>query len=171
VIQSNVAFSASLPHGDFLILGVEVWRGGDAISDDAISFRAYKKTERKFVFVASSDILRRSDLHAKAIPIAPVAGEFWFMGLAVMPQQSPFMTAMRLYAFDGQKFRTVWAPADIIAEGAEQAVEVTANGFTVNKLFDPTGGAAHSPSAVIHEQYILNPDGPLKVREWETERQ
>ena len=48
---------------------------------------------------------------------------------------------MRLFAFDGEKFRTVWSPADIIAEGAEEAVELTPNGFRFNKLFDPTGRA------------------------------
>ena len=167
----NVAFLANLPSGKFLIAGIELWRGGRAIADDAVSIRAYKETGNKFVLAASTDPLSGVvSLCVKVLPDPPVPGELWLMALADRPALAPPTVVMRLYAFDGEKFRTVWSPEDIVTEGAESAVQLTSGGFTVNKLFDPTGGAPHSPSVVIHEQYTLAADGPHMVKEWKAPR-
>ncbi len=66
----------------------------------------------------------------------------------------------------------MWAPNNILAAGVEKAVDFTADGgFIVNKLFDPTGQAAHSPTSVIHTQYIVTTEGPQKVAEWTSQLQ
>ncbi len=151
--------------------------GGDAVPEDAISFRAYKETGNNFALIVTTDPLptRNKDcltnLRANALPVSPITGEFWFIALAEVPPQRPPTIAIRLYAFDGYEFRTIWEPQDIIAEGPEEAVELANAGFTVNRLFDPTGQAAHSPTAVIHEQYTVTAEGPRKVAEWRTDRQ
>jgi hypothetical protein len=150
---NNIAFSVNLPSGRFLIIGVEVRRGGDAINEDAISFRAYKEEADRFALIADDGNLHRSDpsnpylmsLHAKQLPFPPVTGEFWFVTSAVVPPQSPYSVVMRLYAFDGETFRTVWAPDDILATSEDKAIDVTATGFIVNRLFDSSGHAPHSP--------------------------
>jgi hypothetical protein len=167
----DLAFSVDLPRGHFLIAGIELSRGGDAIADDAISFRAYKAVGNRLVFAANTDNFSDSslvDLHAEALSDLPAVGEFWFMAMAEVPPQSPPTVAMRLYAFDGEKFRTIWKPRNIIAADVDKAIEVTTGGFVVDSLFDPTGGAAHSPSVVIHEQYVLTAGEPEKVAEWRT---
>ena len=74
---------------------------------------------------------------------------------------------MRLFAFNGEKFRTVWLPKDIMCEGPKSAVQFTAGGFIMNTLFDPTGMAAHSPTVVIHTEYTLSSDGPHEVAKWQ----
>jgi hypothetical protein len=56
------------------------------------------------------------------------------------------------------------------SRGSDKAVELTTGGFVIDRLFDPTGGAALSPTVVIHEQYTLTSEGPRKTNEWETER-
>lgn len=50
-------------------------------------------------------------------------------------------------------------------------IELTTDGFIVNRLFDPSGQAAISPSIVIHEQYTVTSSGPYKIMEWRTDRQ
>lgn len=172
--RHNVAFSMRFSGSNFLVVGIEVGRGGDAVDEDAISFHAYKENNRRFDLVAATDNLSNSplvDLRAVTIASPPVSGEFWFLAMAVVPPQSPPTIALRLYAFDGQRFRMVWSPGNILAEGVEKAVEMSPNGFVVNRLFDPTGLAAHAPTGIAHEQYILTADGPQMVTEWKTERQ
>jgi hypothetical protein len=177
-ISSNVAFLASLPSGRFLIVGIEIWRGGGAINEDAISFRAYRVQGRRLTFVASSQELRSSDpdnpylidLRAKAIERPPVQSEFWFIGFAKVPPQSPPTIAVRLFAFDGQRFRTVWTPMDLLVPSLDAAVVMTSSGFQVDQLFDPTGKAGHSPTEVIHLQFAVTLDGPQKVAEWRNPR-
>jgi hypothetical protein len=176
--NSNNVFLMDLPRGHFLIAGAELPRGGSAIAEDAISLRAYKDAGARFIRVSSTEDLHSSDpgnpflvgLYTKALTWSPIAGEFWFMALADVPPQAPPTVAARLYAFDGERFRTVWMPKDILSEGTDKAIELTNNGFIVRSLFDPTGQAAHSPTVVIHEQYAVGPDGPSKTSEWRTDR-
>ena len=132
-----------------------------------------------FVAVSSSCDLHSADsenptlssLRATALP-APTPDEFWFAAWAQVIEQSPPTAAMRVYAFDGKVFRTIWAAKDFLTESdLGKAVELTTGGFVLTKLFDPTGNHPHSPGIVIHEQYALTPDGPLKVTEWRTDRQ
>ena len=167
----NVAFIVDLPQGHFLIVGIEVSRWVGAFAEDAISFRAYKQIANKFVFTTATGNLSDSllmSLHAEALSKSPLPGEFWFLAMARMPPLSPPSVVIRLYAFDGQKFRIVWAPKNVEAEAVDKAVVVTGGGFLVDSLFDPTGMAAGSPSVMIHEQYVLTAVGPKKTAEWRT---
>jgi hypothetical protein len=175
--MSNAAIPVTLPKGRFLIAGVELLRGGTAIAEDAISFRAFKDAGSRFVFVTSTEDLHSSNpdnpylagLYAKPLSASPIVGEFWFLALAVVPPRAPPTVAMRLCAFDGESFRTVWAPKDIEAEGTRQAIELTSDGFIVNSLSDPTGAPVLSPSVATHTQYTVGPDGPKKTAEWRTQ--
>lgn len=139
----------------------------------------YSQNGSALVPVAHTDVWDGVDvwagvdnLHAKPLPTAPVPGEFWFLALG---QENPSLTpptiAMKLWAFDGRSFRAVWTPKNITAEGPAEAVEITAAGFIVVSLVDPTGRAARSPNLVVHEQFLLTPDGPQKVGRWETQLQ
>lgn len=170
--EHNVAFAADLAGGRFLIVGVELRRGGTAINDDWFSFRAYTDSGNRFALVATEDDLSGSagvDLHAEVLPASPLPAEIWFFALAEQPPQAPPTVAIRLYAFNGKAFRTVWAPGDILALSVRKAVQITPDGgFVVNRLSDPTGHAARAPNAVIHDQYALAPDGPQKVATWTT---
>jgi hypothetical protein len=166
----NVAFLANLPKGDFLIVGIDLWRGGAAINEDYICFRAYADIGGKFVHVAGTENLVASDsflvgVNARALEPPPIAGEFWFLSWADVPPQSPYTIAIRLYAFDGKKFRTIWAPQNIISASIDTAVQVGPGGvFTVNQM--PTW----TSQDIVHGQYAVSTTGPKKVREWKTAR-
>jgi hypothetical protein len=90
-----------------------------------------------------------------------------FVAWAVVPPQSPYTVALRLFTFDGRQFHTLWAPPDILTVvlPLDNVVEITPTGFTVNRAIDSTGGAAHSPNVIIHEQYALSVNGPVKITE------
>lgn len=179
VSRSKAVTRVDLPPGRFLIVGIELWRGGPAIEENAVSFRAYRDTGDRFAFVSNLDDLHSSDSRNDSLghlcfqPLSPSPNpdEFWFFALARASAQSPPTVAIRLYAFDGDRFRTVWSREDILSEGPDKVVEVTDSGFTITRLFDPTGRAAHSPSVVIHEQYTVSRDGVYKSGEWRSDRQ
>ncbi len=154
-------------------------RGEPAIAEDEISYRSYRDDGQQFTFVSAVEDLHSSDASSPfalgmytlpPIP-APVVGESWFIAFTEIPPQSPPTVAMRLYALDGENFRTVWSPKHFMVESADKAVDVNKGGLIVNILFDPTGQAARSPGAVVHQQYVLTVEGPKKVAEWQTNRQ
>ena len=207
----NVAFVADIAGEQYLIVGVELWRGPEVRAPDsaaaptepplpdaaarpptlpgeelpgqawgnAISFRAYRATGDRLIAVGNQGFAVSDDPDhvilcclTATVLATPVSGEFWFAAWAQVVEQSPPIVAFRVYAFDGKTFRTVWAAKDFMAESVlTKAIDVTSNGFVLNRLFDPTGHAAHSPGIVIHEQYALTPNGPQKVTEWTTDRQ
>ncbi len=176
--RNDVAFVVNLLAGRFLIAGVELSRGGNAIAEDAISIRAYKDVGAKLALVAQNRDLRSSDrdnpfltnLHARSVvPAPPIPGEFWLLVWAQVPPQAPPSFAMRLYAFNGEKIRTVWAPADVVAENGKSVVEIASGGFTIHRLVDKSGVAPHSPTTVVHERYALTVEGPLRTSTWETD--
>lgn len=162
----NQVFRVTLPSGDFLIVGIEIQRGGLAIAEDSIVFRAYKGINGRFVYTASTGNLNNSalvSLHAAPLPTPPVAGEFWFVAWADVPPRSPYTIAMRLYAFDGEKFRTVWEPKDIIALSIDDAVQVNHDGTLVISQM-PT----FKSSTIVHTQYDVTENGPQQTAEWTT---
>ena len=178
-LTHNVAFSVDLVGARFLVVGVELSRGGPAIPEDAVSFRAYKAVENKFALVAHTDVWNIGvNLHAITLPSTPTQNELWFLSSAVVNTQAPPMVAIRLYAFGGSDFRMIWLPTDsrdqvcqncVLSEGPEEVLDMTASGFVVKKLFGPTGQAAHSPTVMIHEQFVVTAAGPQKLSEWQTQ--
>jgi hypothetical protein len=178
-MTESEAFSVSLPTGRFLVVGVEVKRGGGAISENAMSLRAYRETGNQFVPAADTNYLHVRDvsqdggevgweplvaLRVKTLTSRPNGSEFWFLAWAEVPPRSPYTVTMRLFGFDGEKFRTIWAMDDFITPDVNRAVQVTADGgFTLSTMPDPRG------VTVVNKQYAVTADGPQKVTEWETE--
>jgi hypothetical protein len=180
VAGTTPVFLVTLSNGGrFLIVDLDLPRGGRAIREDAVSFRAYRDDGTHFTFVAEAHDLHSSDanspflnhLSAMFVSQPPVSGEAWFFAVAEVPPHAPPLVAIRLYAFDGRTFRTVWASNDVMAEGSNSVIELNGTGFVLNTLIDPTGQAAGSPTVVRHEQYSLTATGPAKVTDWQTDRQ
>jgi hypothetical protein len=169
------AFSANLSGRHFLVIGVEVRRGGSAMSEDAMSFRGYRETENRFVLVANTEYTHigdtsgegwepLADLEATALPRSPIASEFWFIAWAQVPSLAPPTVTVRLFAFDGDRFRAVWTTEDFTTPYVNRAVQVTQDGgFTLSRMPDPHG------NRVLIAQYTLTADGPQKVSEEEGE--
>lgn len=60
----------------------------------------------------------------------------------------------RIYTFDGQSFRTIWAPDDLL--DATLKVDGSGAGFAIDQMI-PT------PPYEAHSQYVLTANGPLQI--------
>ena len=177
MLASNSAFLAGLPTGRFLIVGIEVPRGGEAISEDAVSFRAYREERGRFAFVASTESLRSSDvdntaltdLHVHVLEAAPARGEVWFAAWAMIPPRSPYTVAISVYSFNGEAFRSLLALPDVVSMSVPGTITFDRTGFVVNKLVPPAPGTSPALSTeVTHDQFVFTADGPQKISEWRT---
>jgi hypothetical protein len=174
-MQQSVAFPVNLPIGHFLIIGVEIPRGGGAIPEDAISFRAYREAGDHFQAVADVDYPRDGPpydsveilafVNAKPLSSQPIGTEFWFMAWAQLPSaSSPPIVTTRLFGFHGERFRTLWTTDPFNTPYIDQAVEITRDGgFTLRTM--PNSRAF----TIINKRYAVTADGPQKVTEWETQ--
>jgi hypothetical protein len=137
-----------------------------------MSFRAYGETENRFVRVVDTEYRHIGDtvegrepwvsLEARTLPRSPFASEFWFIAWAEIPPLSPPKMTVRLFAFDGENFRTVWTTDDFTAPDFTLAVPITQDsGFSMSRMPDPRG------NRVLVAQYALTADG--RVSENETE--
>ena len=112
-----------------------------------------------------STLSRFCSVNAKPLSPQPIGTEFWFIAWAQLPGAAPPTATTRLFAFDGERFRTLWTTDPFVTPYIDQAVEVTQDGrFTLRRMPDFKG------MTVINEQYAVTADGPQKVTEWETER-
>ena len=160
---TNVAFTPALRAGRFLVIATEIPRGGPAIAEDAVSIRAYKDEDNRFTLVdETGHDLDDHFLNTEALPKAPIEGEFWFIAWGDQPPRSPYSVAMRIYAFDGSKFRTIWTPADIIVQNVASAVQLTADGFAVDRLDFDRYSTGQSPYR-MRDEYVLTVDGPKRI--------
>jgi hypothetical protein len=156
-------FPVTLPGGRFLVIGVDVARIGPP-PEDAMSLRAYKETAGQFKPVANIELVRgdsdapelRGGLQVAALRSQPVPGEFWFIAWARVESARGAVITLRVYGFDGTRFRTVAATGDVLVDGFPQAVRTTQDGFSVTRLVDET-------KRRLIEEYAVTANGPVKL--------
>jgi hypothetical protein len=173
----NMVFLATLPTGRYLIAALEIRRTAGAFSDNAFSIRAYRQAGSGYALVAHTELQQSFPpgdalhfgpthyLRALAVPSRPIGAEFWMFFWADSTARRPAFVTIRLLAFDGRSLRVLWAP-DAIESDYLDTIKLTADGFVVRSVFDPTGGAFGSPTEVLNEQYVLTVDGPQKTNDW-----
>jgi hypothetical protein len=136
-MEYTVVLPVDIPAGKFVIAGLEVTRGGGAISEDAVSFRAYGKVDGRWALVSHVELEPEYnylvEIHALALPQG-FPGTFGFIAWAMEPPLAPFKVLARVYAFDGQKFTTVWAPKAFITSNVPSFVTLTNTGFDLHTL-------------------------------------
>ena len=81
---------------------------------------------------------------------SPLLGEAWLMAWGQSLTGNGKIVRFRLYAFDGESFRTLWSPDDMF--NAE--IRFTDAGFSIDHDRRPLE---------IHDEYSLTPNGPLKT--------
>ena len=134
-LENTVVLPVDIPAGKFVIAGLEVTRGGRAIAEDAVSFRAYGNVDGQWALIShvelepEDDVL--TDLNALALPQG-FPGTFGFIAWAMEPPLAPYKVITRIYAFDGSKFTTVWAPKSFITGNVPSFVALTSTGFDLH---------------------------------------
>jgi hypothetical protein len=81
---------------------------------------------------------------------SPLLGEIWLMAWGQGHTANGQIVRFRMYAFDGDAFRTLWSPEDML----DAEVRFTDSGFTIDHYRRPRA---------VHDEYLLTPDGPLKT--------
>jgi hypothetical protein len=134
-IGSAVALGAQLSRGKFLVLAVEVPRGGTAIPEDIVSFRAYTIADGSASLVSHLELEREFlvDLHILPLPSA-FPDSIGLIAWADLPPLTPFSLIVRVLNFDGESFRVVWEPTDFITGNVQSFVALTSVGFDLNTL-------------------------------------
>ncbi len=136
-LENTVVFPVEIPAGKFVIAGLEVTRGGHAIAEDAISFRAYGKVDSHWTLISHVELEPEydflTDLNALALP-GEFPGKFGFIAWAMEPPLAPYKEITRVYTFDGHEFTTVWAPQSFISGNVPSFVTLTSTGFDLHTL-------------------------------------
>ena len=92
-------------------------------------------------------------LFVRSLP-SPLAGEEWFLAWGPLSGYNGTRDRLRVYAFDGEKFRTVWSPDDFL----DASVVVTSLGFSVKHL-DIAHYSANRPPYGVVDEFVPVGDG------------
>ena len=149
---------ADLRFGKSLVTAYMLARGGEAVNDSSVTIRGYKIVEGKYQLTATTG----SDLDGYGLFTheleSPVSGESW---LFVWGPQFGFngtKMRMRVFAFDGATFRTIWAPDDMYSA----TVHFTSSGFTIDHLDMQRLHEIRNPPYRLRDEYILTVAGPQR---------
>jgi len=94
-------------------------------------------------------------IDVKELP-SPVQGEIWLLFSGYGTGSNGPLCRMRVFAYDGKRFRTVWAPANVWGAFTTQ---VTSHGFVVR-------GDYYRSAGHRYDRYHLAPDG-VYLTPWE----
>lgn len=162
-LENTVVLPVDIPAGKFVIAGLEVTRGGGAIAEDAVSFRAYGQVDGRWTLVSQVELEPEydflADLHALAFPQG-FPGTFGLIAWAMEPPLAPFKVITRVYEFDGERFTTVWAPRSFITGNISSFVTLTSTGFDLHTL-------APNRATKILQNYTVASDEVIKNSEVE----
>ncbi len=124
-----------------------------AVHDDLPTIRGYRVNfDRLELAATTGDDFKGYGMHESELR-SPIAGEFWLLVWGQAIAANGKIVRFRVYAFDGQTFRTVWAPPE---ELLNAAVRITNSGFVIDH-------DVKEPPWAIHDQFLLTADGPLKT--------
>ncbi len=136
-VENTVVLPVDILAGKFVIVGLEVTRGGGAIAENGMSFRAYGKVYGRWTLLSHVELEPEYDflvdLNALALPQG-FPGTFGFIAWADEPPLAPHEEIVRVYNFDGQEFTTVWAPKTFITAPVSSFVTLTSTGFDLHTL-------------------------------------
>lgn len=153
------AHIAELANGRSLVVGYMLVRGGEAVNDSAVSIRGYRAHEGSLTL---EDVTGR-DLYGYGLftheLVSPIPGELWLLAWGPLSGYNENRTRLRVYAFDGNKFRTVWSPPDAL----NVTVNFTSSGFSVNHLDEYRYRTVLQPPYYVRDDYISVPDGVRQI--------
>jgi hypothetical protein len=144
------AFVMDSPHGRSLIVAYTLGKGF-AMGPGATSvvLRSYRATDRGLNVgdTTGEDMNGYANVSVKTLP-SPTPGLVWFLLWGQMTGANGPNIRMRGYAYDGNRFKTVWMPAN---EWGNFTIRVDANGFTID-------GEYYRSGKKRHDVYTLAPD-------------
>jgi len=144
-----------LSAGKSLVIGYKLRRGGSAVDDSAVAFRGYRVEQGRFKLVdAIGSEFDGYGLFTHELK-SPLPGEAWLLAWGGLSGFNGNKTRLRIYAFDGSKFRTVWSPPDAL----NVSVKFTGDGFSIIRLDEERYYKAQACPCYLQEDYALMHDG------------
>jgi hypothetical protein len=146
--------------GPSLIVGYGL--GGGSMDDSEVTIRAYKPLNGRFALTA--EIGSDTDAEWKGVSFymrelpSPITGETWLLTWGeVLASNGAEAYDLQLFAYDGNKFRTVWNDGAI-----DLKIALTKFGFTVAHeiLVDDDRNGGRSWKS---DEYALTPAGPKLI--------
>jgi hypothetical protein len=145
------AFVLDLDHAQSLIIAYTVFKGTLMGTDGtSVTLRAYTPSRGTLRLVAATGDDMDGYAGVSVLELhSPVPHEMWLLLSGYMTGANGPNNRMRVYAYDGSKFRIMWAPENI---WGNFTLDVTDRGFTVD-------GDYYREDKIRHDEYVLAEDG------------
>jgi hypothetical protein len=142
---------ANLSLGHTLIVGFTMIRGVHA---NLPTLRAYRWSDDAYALIAveGSHDFDGYDTFERVLR-SPLGDEVWVLMWGSSQTANGNIVRARIFAFDQERFRTVWAPPEM----PNMVPQVTPTGFSITY-------EVRLPPYEIQEDYIVSAGGPVKVK-------
>jgi hypothetical protein len=140
---------ATLRSGPGLVVAYTLVRGPH---NDAATVRGYRWNVDRFELAATAGEDFDGYNMFKAELRSPVPGELWLLAWGQAQTFNGKRVRFRIYAFDGQGFRTMWAPDDMF----NASIRISVAGFAIDHEIPSTPNS-------IHDEYRVAANGPVKI--------
>lgn len=161
--EPRSVYEGHSPSGRYLIAAYAIYKGGQMGSGaTSVTLRAYTGGGRnvKLADVTGGNMdgyarITVQEVHPSVSnPVAPSTGETYLLLSGYMTGANGPNNRMRLYAYDGKRFRPIWMPEDV---WGDFKVETTKTGFVIQ-------GDYYRESRTRHDEYTLLNDGVMLSR-------
>lgn len=144
-------FISTSTEGHSLILAYTLSKAGRmGRQGTAVTVRAYNLVDQHFELsdYTGSDMDGNGGVSVKELG-TPIQGQIWLIASGYMTGANGPDSLMRVYAYDGKKFKAMWSPRDV---WGSFAITITNQGFNVD-------GEYYRSSKKRHDKYSLSENG------------
>jgi hypothetical protein len=115
--------------------------------------RGYRRTLAGFELVAvTARDFEGFNMFMKELR-SPIPNQLWMLAWGQAHTANGKFVRCRVYAFDGETFKTMWSPEEMFRAD----VRVWESGLAIDHYVRPND---------IHDEYLITPNGPLKTNSY-----
>jgi hypothetical protein len=141
------------------ITGFELDRGGAGAPETKVFMQAYRKGLTGWALTAETgDDFDSYRLNVKQLT-SPRFGEVWFLAYGDLTGYNGHKIRLRIYAFDGEKFTTVWSPPDRL----DATVTVAGDTFKVHRIDEKQHYELREVPFFRTDEYLLTASGVVQL--------
>jgi len=133
---------------------------GAASPQTACTIRGYRNVNGQMLLAATTGSEMDGYFLNTLSLTAPVTGEAWVLAWGKSATFNGTRIRFRLYSFDGEKFKTMWAPEDMF----NATIRFEGDGFVIDHLDAKRYYASEPGPLYIRDEYVLLANGPARTR-------
>lgn len=156
--EAPYAFRTPIWGVPVVIIGFELERGGVGAPETKVFMQAYRKGLTGWELAAETgDDFDHYRLNVKQLT-SPLPDEVWFLAYGDLTGYNGHKIRFRIYAFDGERFTTVWSPPD------RREAEVKVEGYDLEiKYLDEKQKELRQSPLFRTDRYFLGVSGVEEV--------